>query len=59
MRENDKEVDVDFNEALRRIAHTPKSVIDKDKQEKESAPPIESGTGKVEKQSPPVTSYKQ
>jgi hypothetical protein len=47
-------VDVDFNEALRRIAHTPKSVIDKDDdKKKESVPPKQDDTEKVDKQSHP------
>lgn len=38
-----KEIDVDFNEALRRIAHTPKGIIEKIPQQKKSPPSEESG----------------
>jgi hypothetical protein len=39
MKESNKKVDVDFNEALRRIANTPKSLINDVEVKKEAAPP--------------------
>jgi len=49
MTDKDKKVEVDFNEALRRIAHTPKSVIDTKKERStEAVLPIQCSTDKVE-----------
>lgn len=41
-----KEIDVDFNEALRRIAHTPKIIIDGKKEVLDFAPPPQGDANK-------------
>lgn len=42
-KETEKEIDVDFDEALRRIAHTPKEIIEKTLLQKKSPPSEDSG----------------
>lgn len=53
MSDKDKKIDVDFNEALRRIAHTPKELLEESLKKKEPAPSTKDDAEKVDKQSYP------
>lgn len=46
-KQDTQEIDVDFNEALRRIAHTPKQLIDEEKINNVVPPPISSDDTKI------------
>lgn len=49
MTDKEKKVDVDFNEALRRIAHTPRQIIEYSLKNKEASPSVKDDDAKAKK----------